>query len=547
MTAVYTDHGFEKWNPDICALPPRLPDNKAHDLCVRGFPGYSRDAVDKMRLSDRYLALDRFKDHVRVYLPYYIDYSRRLLSCLESAYHNRAFAIGKDHFKTKVDVDEYTRNVIGKNQVLAVAPPISSSVQCMALVGLAGTGKSTCNEMITSIYPHGFCHEFESGYKYLQIPILQISAVDVSDEKSLFISLAGLIDLYIGQGEVYKSIMIKQQNIAKMQNYFCDLTQQFHIGMIIIDEVQMLLHRTKLFENFLSLTNKCHVSICLIGTEESMPYIHSKTWAARRFGELGQINADSKDEELFLISTDLGMQETAAMTSVLNQIWRYQWTYTYTNTDVPDAESVKLLVDACMGNVDLLTTLFIKSQRVAIKKGKEYCLSPEIVEEAVRPLKKAKELLKSEQEKLQPYIEKEKKAIKRSLGRDIAAERAKEAQAVQEELENRFISRTKTIEDITYRISAMADYSLTKIEKVFDRLTDSGQDLYTMDPKQRAMLVFAALQKDELDAEKSRKKADKTNPPKTRKKREYPVPVEHLQDVFTGGIDDITDIQTDAS
>ena len=197
MAAVYTVHDSEKWNPDICALPPRLPDNKAHDLCVRGFPGYSRDAVDKMKLSDRFLALDRFKDYVRVYLPYYIDFSRRLLSCLESAYYNRTFAIGKDNFKTNVNVDEYTRKVIGENQVLAVAPPISASVQCMALIGVAGTGKSTCSEMITSIYPHVLRHEFETGYKYLQIPILQLSAVDVSDEKSLLIRMAGQIDLYI--------------------------------------------------------------------------------------------------------------------------------------------------------------------------------------------------------------------------------------------------------------------------------------------------------------------------------------------------------------
>ena len=547
MAAVYTVHDSEKWNPDICALPPRLPDNKAHDLCVRGFPGYSRDAVDKMKLSDRFLALDRFKDYVRVYLPYYIDFSRRLLSCLESAYYNRTFAIGKDNFKTNVNVDEYTRKVIGENQVLAVAPPISASVQCMALIGVAGTGKSTCSEMITSIYPHVLRHEFETGYKYLQIPILQLSAVDISDEKSLLIRMAGQIDLYIGQGNVDKTIMIKQKELAKMQDYFCDLAKQFHVGMVIIDEVQMIGHRKKLFENILSLSNTCHVSICLIGTEESMPYLNSKTWFVRRFGELGQINADSKDKELYLISANLGMQETASMTSVLNQIWRYQWTYKYTQTDEPDAESVKLLVDACVGNIDLLTTLFIKSQRIAIKKGKGYCLSPEIVREAVMPLSKATELLKSERKNLKPYIEMERKTLRGSLRHDIAAEVDKEAQATQKELEDRFILRTKTIEDITYRITAMADYGPTKIEKVFDRLTDSGQDLYNMDPKQRAMLVFAELQKGDLEKEKSRQKNEKKVTGQAPKKRSYPVPTDQLTEALSGGIDDITNIQANIS
>lgn len=537
VPAVYHDQCIEKNNPDICALPPRLTDKKILGLCIKGFPGYSRENVSKMKLSDRYLALDCFKDYVRVFLPYYIDYSRRILSCLQSAYRNRAFAIGKDHFKTQLDVDEFTRNEIGENQVLAVSPPIGSSVQCIALVGIAGTGKSTCNEMITSIYPHVILHEFASGHRYLQIPILQLSAVDISDTKSIFIRLAGLIDQYVGQGNVYKSIMIKKKEISKMLDYFGELTQQFHIGMIIIDEIQMIVKRQNLFEHLLSLSNTCHVSICLIGTEESMPNLNNKTWFKRRFGELGLINAG------------FGTQEDAVTASVLKQIWHYQWTYTYTQSDEPDAESVKLIVDASMGNIDLLTTLFIKAQRVAIKKGKKYCLSPEIVEEAVRPLKKAGELLKSERSNFDSYLEKEKKALKRSLGRDISVEKAKEAQAVQKESEDRFLSRTKALEDVTFRISNMADYSPAKIEKVFDRLIDEGKELCGMDAKQRAILVFAALQKDELDAEKSRKKADKAvgKTPKTRKKREYPVPVEHLQDVFTGGIDDITDIQTDAS
>ena len=548
VAAVYHDQSIEKSNPDICALPPRLPDSKTHDLCIRGFPGYARDAVDKMRLSDRYLALDQFKDYVRVYLPYYIDYSRRFLSCLQSAYHNRAFAIGRDHFKMKTDVDTFTRNEIGENQVLSVSPPIASSVQSMALVGLAGTGKSTCNELITSIYPHVILHEFASGHRYLQIPILQLSAVDVSDEKAMFIRLAGQIDRFVGQGNVYKSLMIKQGNISKMLNFFSELAEQFHIGMIVIDEVQMIVQRKKLFEHILSLSNVCHVSICLIGTEESMPHLGSTTWFTRRFGELGLIDADSEDPNLVI--ADFGIQGAAVMTSVLKQIWRYQWTYTYTQTDEPDAESVELLVGASMGNIDLLTTLFVKAQRVAIKKGKKYCLSPEIVKEAIMPLKKAKRLLESERSNFNSYLEKEKKSLKRSLGCDIAEERAKEAQETQKESENRFLIKTKTLEDVTFRIMTMADYSPAKIERAFNRLIDNGQDLYKMDAKQRAKLVFAALQKEELNAEKNRKKKEggpAGQAPKGRKKRSYPVPEEHLKEALAGDINDITNIQTTAS
>ena len=538
VPAVYHDQCLEHNNPDICALPPRLPDNKIVGLCIKGFPGYSRDAVGKMKLSDRYMALDAFKDYVRVFLPYYIDYSRRLLSCLQSAYRNRGFAIGRDHFKNRLDdVDGFTKQEIGDNQVMSVSPPIGSSVQCMALVGLAGTGKSTCNEIITSIYPRAILHSFKSGHRYLEIPILQMSAVDISDTKSFFIHLAGLIDRYVGHGNVYKSIMIKRRDISKMLDFFNELTQQFHIGMIIIDEVQMIVNRTNLFEHLLSLTNICHVSICLIGTEESMPSLQTKTWFKRRFGELGMITAD------------FGMQEDFVMTSVLNQIWRYQWTYSFTQEDGPDKESIKLLVDASMGNIDLMTTLFIKAQRIAIKKGKKYCLCPDVIGEAVRPLQNAKELLKSEGSNLKTYIEKENRNLKTSLRSDISVEKEKEAQAVQKESEKRFLSRTKALEDVTFRITNMSDYSPAKIEKMFDSLMDEGKDLYSMDPKQRAKSIFAALQQEALSAEKSKKRADKAagKATKTRKKREYPVPTEYLQDAFTGGIDDIADIQTDAS
>ena len=225
VNAVYHDNYYEKDNPDIAALPPRVPDKKLVEKCVRGYPGYNRAVVDKMKLSERLMALDALKDHVRVFLPYYIDFSRRLLSCLLSSYRGRAFAIGKDHFKGKKDdeVDEYTLKNIGEDQVLSVSPTITSNVQCIAMVGVAGAGKSTCLEYNLSFFPHAFRHTLPGGYKYIGIPFLQINAVRINDTKAFFITLAEQIDRYIGHGYVYKNQMAKKNNISKMLEYFDEM------------------------------------------------------------------------------------------------------------------------------------------------------------------------------------------------------------------------------------------------------------------------------------------------------------------------------------
>ena len=316
VKAIYHDEFPEKDNPDISALPPRISDIKLFEKCVSGYPGYNRESVNKMKLSERLIALDSLKDYVRVYLPYYLDFLRRLLACLLSAYRGRSFAIGKEHFRAKKveEVDSYTLNEIGEDQVLSVSPIISSSVQCLALVGVAGSGKSTCLEFNLSLFPHGIRHDLPGGYKYVEIPFLQLSAVDINDTKALFIKLAAQIDQYIGHGNIYKGLMIKKQNISKMLDYFDELSSQFHVGMVIVDEVQLIKDKN-VFHHLLSLSNSSHVSICLIGTESAMAFLHKDSWAMRRFGELGFVKAD------------FGNQKKQVMESTLRQLWKYQFTY----------------------------------------------------------------------------------------------------------------------------------------------------------------------------------------------------------------------------
>ena len=536
VQAVYHDRYMEKDNPDIAALPIRLSDTQLADMCAKGFPGYNRKSVDGMKMSERLIAMDALKDYVRVYLPYYIEYFRRLISCLLSAYRGRTFAIGKDYFGAHEDtVDTYTREEIAENQVLSVIPEIGSNVLCMALVGLAGSGKSECNKIATSIFPHAILHNFSSGHRYLQIPILQMSAIDISDTKSLLIHLAGLIDMYIGHGRVYKQIMIKQHDIAKMLDYFGELVEQFHVGMVIVDEVQMISNKKSLFNHLLSLSNACHVSVCLIGTEESMPNLHKKSWFKRRFGELG------------LITADLGIQEQVVMESVLRQIWHYQWTYKYTVNDEPDEESVRLMVNSCMGNIDLLTTIFIKAQRIALKERNKECLTPDVIAKAVKSIEDAKELLKTEKATIEIYGALETENLKKQLKNDIELAKAREAQVVQKEAEKAFITKTKVLEDLEYRLSYVADYSPTRIEKVFDRLMSRGKGLYEMDAKQRAKLVLAEIQQEEIEKKKNKGNNPDKKTARNKKITDINVVENELGKALSGAIDDITNLQADGA
>ena len=539
VTAVYHDQYPEKDNPDIAALPPRLSDVKIAKMCGKGYPGYNRDAVKEMKLSERLIALDALKDYVRVYLPYYGDFARRLTSCLLSAYRGREFAVGKEHFRmNQNNVDPFTRSEIGEEQVLSVSSAIGSNVQCMALVGVAGAGKSTCNEFITSPYPHGIFHTcLPNGYKYLQIPILKVNAADIADTKSFFINLADIIDNYIGHGKVYRDQMTKKRDISKMINYFSELAAQFHIGMIIIDEVQMIATKKNIFSYLLSVSNSSHVSLCLIGTESSMPILHDETWFKRRFGELG------------LVTAEMGTHEKQVISSVLRQIWHYQWTYSFTPEDEPDEKSMRMLVDASMGNIDLLTTLFVKAQRIALKDGKKGCLTPEVVERACKSVLDAKNLLKNEKDVIAKYTDKEKDSLKQSMRIDLLAAKNKEAQAVQKAAEEDFILKAKALDDIIYRIGQVSVYGPKQIEKAFEQIVENGKDLMAMDGRQRAMLVLSYLQQEEISrSQKGRNREKSKNKVKEiRKKKTVQCPEDELKEALSGGINDITNLQSNVS
>lgn len=546
VKAKYHNQHLEKENPDIAALPPRVTDTKLVERCAKGFPGYNREVVSQMKLSERLIALDALKDHVRVYLPYYVHFYRRFLTCLQSAYHGRKFAIGK-HFireKKESELDRYTLTEIGEDQILSAYPKISRNVQCLSLVGVAGSGKSTCLQYIMSFFPNGLRHDLPGGYKYVEIPFLQMSAVDVPDTKAFFIALAGQIDSYVGHGNIYESLMRRQNNIPKMLEYFAELSTQFHVGMIIFDEVQMITDKG-IFRRLLSLSNLAHVSICLVGTEEAMSFIHKNSWAMRRFGGPAMIKADCNIQEQET-KADSDIQEQETMRSTLRQLWRYQFTYAYTKEDVPDEETVKLFVDASMGNVDLLFTLFIKAQRIALMdKTKSSSLTPDIVRKAVRSLQEAKRLLKSERDVIKAYLPQEKEELQAQLRKDIATERAKEAKALQEAAEKEFRTRTNVLDDLVFRIGNVADYSFHTIESAYDRLVDSGIDLISLEPRQRAKVVLSALQEEEMQKQQ---KKEKTVGEKAKKSKHASIDLKpELDDVLSGGIDDIANIQTTAS
>lgn len=329
-------------NPDVCALPAPLEPDEMIDRCM-SIVKCTADEIGSE--AERYEQIARIKDEYRTYFPYLTDIELNMFSCIYSAYSKR-----------KIGWDSSVRNDLheGASNVLSVPELIAASVQHMSIIGTAGTGKSTAMQMVLSRFPKAIRHHLPDGRSYVQIPVLSITASS-GDAKSMFISLAKKLDIITGNN-VYAAKMKSQNTLPKMGDYLTTLVRVFHIAMIVIDEIQLGFHKASNMELLLNVTAEAAVSLCIIGTEESVEHLNKKAWFNRRFSQAGKVTTECFD----LHSTY--MKHAAR--------WMF---YCYpVKQPLEDAGVLsEELITASGGNIDFLSTIYaVCLKRIADEERK---------------------------------------------------------------------------------------------------------------------------------------------------------------------------------
>lgn len=332
--------------PNICAMPGSDPYGKLSDVC--SVADYDRNKILSLTKSERLEKLMGIKDMIRIPLPFHLTVDSAINGNLIRSYANRELGIydtGKTE-KMTVCGREIKNSVISRKNDLMSTPPAFS------IIGTAGTGKTTAVTLSIRKYPKAILHEL-GEISYIQIPIVMLTAPANSNLKALFIQFGQRIDDILG-GTYYSELFSKQShNLGRLANMMTEVIKKLSIGIIIIDEIQMMDFKpgsAKSFENFISIMANSGVALCCVGTPDAMDRIGADLRIYRRLAEN-------------VIRTD----DYCADTAYVKQITRLVWNIQFADKPVSLTEgTLDFIADLSGGSINSIIDICIAIQRQAI-------------------------------------------------------------------------------------------------------------------------------------------------------------------------------------
>lgn len=435
-----------------------------------------------MSKSERLAALAKLKDEFTVYMPFHDRLEQRFYFCLLSAYRMRSYGVLNE----------------SDPAILSVTDPITKSVQDASLIGTAGSGKSTAVRLMLDHYPKAIMHNLD-GHQYVQVPILEITAKE-GDIKSVFLDLAKRLDMVVGVS-LYADQMRKMGTVAKMELYLSSLIQIFHVGAIVIDEIQFALKKkiTPMFNHILSITSATGVAVIIVGTESAITSLNRNAWFSRRFSQLGRISSDIQDSN------------TEVMETVAKIIWDLQYTKKkYDNS----REAMSALVDSSCNNIDFLSTIFIKTQYLCIEsEGKENLeLNADTIRKAAKMFPIARKLLKDGREKVELEYLQEKQSSIAAIESAAQKERELEQKALMAAMESTFEKKKNLTSEIIARMRNVGFTDDKQTERIINKKLNTDKDFINLDRSQQAKIVIAELSNLETRGAKQSNKSAKPKP-----------------------------------
>ena len=283
---------FDNGNPFIEALPrPRLDDEVTRDyeVAIKNFkPGMKTEYQALIEISS--LRELRFK------LPFHKGLEIEHYTCLINSYRDREFLIGND--SCRVIGSTFGGASIGYN-----------------LLGSSGSGKTSAVKILLIRYPQLINHDFKELGHFKQITYIMVSTTANDNFSALYDSMARAIDQALGFSEpVYEQIMNKKRGLGQKTAYIESLVETFSIGMILIDEIQLMsfsFSKENSFTTLAKIANDTKACISVIGLPQAIQKMFDKEWTARRVGATIDSNVYCDNYKYFSV--------------ILNKLLQYNW------------------------------------------------------------------------------------------------------------------------------------------------------------------------------------------------------------------------------
>ena len=340
-------------NPFIEALPPIFDED---DVLERFMVTPRITEQDKQSETNiRYHVLKRVKNFIQP-LPIHFEVERRLSTLIRRGYLARnpldkTFLEGLRFLHQLREDEEEAHKYIDERLNY-----IRSTADSLSIIGISGIGKTTAIERLLLMYPQVIKHEAYKGEPFNRTQIVWLK-IDCPYDGSLSTMCKGFfkaIDDLLGTRYLEKYGYLNRVT-STMLLHMTSLASMYGIGVLVIDEIQHLLHskndQEEMLNFFVTLSNTVGIPTVLIGTSKAQQLFKGNFRQARRAASDGAIiwdrmAEDSEEWEFFL--------ET---------LWELQCLKTRSELT---GEIKKTFYEECQGITSVAVNLFILAQERAL-------------------------------------------------------------------------------------------------------------------------------------------------------------------------------------
>lgn len=253
---------------------------------------------------------------------------------------------------------------------------IRSTADSLSIIGISGIGKTTAIERLLLMYPQVIKHEMYEGQPFnrTQIVWLKIDCPYDGSLSTLCKSFFKAIDDLLGTRYLEKYGYLNRVT-STMLLHMTSLASMYGIGVLVIDEIQHLLHskndQEEMLNFFVTLSNTVGIPTVLIGTSKAQQLFKGNFRQARRAASDGAIiwdrmAEDSEEWEFFL--------ET---------LWELQCLKTRSELT---EEVKKTFYEECQGITSVAVNLFILAQEQALfdESNEEERITPRVLKKTAK-------------------------------------------------------------------------------------------------------------------------------------------------------------------
>lgn len=371
-------------NPFIEALPPIFNEDDVLDRFMVTPRITEQDKQSETNI--RYHVLKRIKNFIQP-LPIHFEVERRLSTLIHRGYLARN-PLDKTFFERIRTLHELRED---EEQAYKYIDKrlnhIRSTADSLSIIGISGIGKTTAIERLLLMYPQVIKHDLyeEQPFNRTQIVWLKIDCPYDGSLSTLCKSFFKAIDDVLGTRYLEKFGYLNRVT-STMLLHMTSLASMYGIGVLVIDEIQHLLHakndQEEMLNFFVTLSNTVGIPTVLIGTSKAQQLFKGNFRQARRAASDGSIiwdrMAEDSEEWEFFLETLWELQCLKAYSELTNTV-------------------KKAFYEECQGITSVAVNLFILAQeRVLFDDSNE--------DELITP-KVLKQTAKKDMQIIQPMLE----------------------------------------------------------------------------------------------------------------------------------------------